>query len=299
MLCRYIVRGGPARCDCKLYAGGFPGDLRVIGQSTEWEPPPENYALPVDEVHVWRASPDQPDAYIRDLKQILSPDEQERAAKFYFEADRRRYVVGRSTLRMLVGHCLGTPADRLRFDFGEAGKPSVTAGVLPPLQFNVSHSREVVLIALARGRALGIDVEQIRTSVAVDQIAARFFSANEYKGLSLLTADMQRDAFFACWTRKEAYLKASGAGLSLPLDQFEVSLLPGDQPRLIATRHDPAEATRWTLRELDVGHGYKAAMAVEGSDWTLKCWDWPAHEWTVGSSDGIGWPRRPRFLSAT
>jgi 4'-phosphopantetheinyl transferase len=233
------------------------------------------------------------------LKQVLSPDEQARAAKFHFEANCRRYVVGRSMLRMLVGHCLGTPADRLRFEYGEAGKPSVAAGVLPPLQFNVSHSREIVLIALARGRALGIDVEQIRTRVAVDQIAARFFSANEHKSLSLLAADMQCDAFFACWTLKEAYLKASGAGLSLPLDQFEVSFLPGDQSRLLATRHDPAEATRWTLRELDVGHGYKAAIAVEGSDWTLKCWDCPAHERIAGSSDGIGRPRRPRFLSAT
>jgi 4'-phosphopantetheinyl transferase len=233
------------------------------------------------------------------LKEILSSDEQERAAKFHFEADRRRYVVGRSTLRMLVGQCLGRPADRLRFDYGDAGKPSVAASVPPPLQFNVSHSGQVVLIALARGRAIGIDVEQIRTNVAVDQIAAQFFSPNESKGLSLLAADSQCDAFFTVWTRKEAYLKAKGAGLSLPLDQFEVSL-SADQPRLLATRHDPAEATRWTLRDLDVEHGYRAAMAVEGSDWTLRCWNWPAREWTASFSSGIGSLRRPpRFLSAT
>jgi 4'-phosphopantetheinyl transferase len=270
----------------------------MISQETAWNAPPDNYSLLKGEVHVWRATLDWPGECIQELTQILSPDERERAARFHFDPDRRRYLVGRGMLRRLVGHCLGIPADGVRFDYSAFGKPGV-AGCAQPLQFNLSHSGELVLVAMTLGRAVGIDVERIRTDMAVDPIAARFYSATEFKTLSALPAHMRHDAFFVCWTRKEACLKASGDGLSLPLDQIEVSFLPGEQPRLLAIRHDPSEAARWTLRQLDVGPGYKAAVAVEGSGWTLKCWDWPAHNSTAGRGDGIGRPRTPRFLSAT
>jgi len=262
-----------------------------------WTLPPDNYALPADAVHIWRGYTGWPATAIEDLKQTLSSDEQERAAKFYFDADRRRFLIGRGMLRILVGHCLDTPASRIVFDYSEAGKPTVAAAGQPPLQFNVSHSGEIVLIALTRGRAVGIDVERVRTDIPIDQIAAGFLSTNERNDLSTLAVDMQCDAFFACWTRKEAYLKASGAGLTLPLDQFDVAFLPGDQPRLLATRHDIAEATRWILREVDVGHGYKAALAVEGLDCILKCWDWPAHDLIAGQREGRGRLRIPKFLA--
>jgi 4'-phosphopantetheinyl transferase len=271
--------------------------VSMSSQETVWNAPPDNYSLPEGEVHVWRATVNWPGECIQELTQILSPDERERAARFHFDLDRRRYLVGRGVLRMLVGHSLGIPAVTVRFDYSAFGKPNVAA-YGRPLQFNLSHSGELVLVAMTLGRAVGIDVERIRTDMAVDPIAAQFYSATESRTLSALPEHMRCDAFFACWTRKEAYLKASGDGLSLPLDQFEVSFLPGEQPRLLATLHDPTEAARWTLRQLDVGRGYKAAMAVEGSDWTLKCWDWPAHNSTAGRSGGIGGLRTPRFLSA-
>jgi 4'-phosphopantetheinyl transferase len=163
----------------------------------------------------------------------------------------------------------------LQFQYGEFGKPSLAGALHPPVQFNVSHSGDLVLIALGRGGALGVDIERMRMDVAAHQIAARFFSARERGDLATVEADMQHAAFFACWTRKEAYLKARGDGLSLPLEQFDVSFLPGDEARLIQTRHDPAEVYRWTLHPLEGGCGYKAALAVEGVNWKLKCWDCP------------------------
>jgi 4'-phosphopantetheinyl transferase len=106
------------------------------------------------------------------------------------------------------------------------------------------------------------------------EIASRFFSPSECRALAELPADLRCAAFFCCWTRKEAYLKARGDGLALPLDQFDVAFVPGAEPRLLETRHDPAEASRWALRAIDVGPRHKAAIAVEGSNWTLRCLDW-------------------------
>jgi 4'-phosphopantetheinyl transferase len=165
----------------------------------------------------------------------------------------------------------------LQFQYSEFGKPSLAqpSELHPPVEFNVSHSGDLVLIALSRRRTLGVDIERMRMDVATEEIATRFFSVNECRDLATVAPDLRCAAFFACWTRKEAYLKARGDGLSLPLEQFDVSFLPGHDPRLIETRHDPAEARRWTLHALEGGFDYKAALAVEGADWKLKCWEWP------------------------
>lgn len=247
---------------------------------TVWHSPRGIYVLPQDEVHVWRASLDRMEGHLASLMRLLSPDERERADRFHFETDRKRCVVARGLLRLLLGHCLGRCANQVQFRYNEFGKPILADGLHPSLQFNLSHSGDLVLIALSRGRALGVDIEQMRVDVAAKEIAARFFSADECWRLATVAQAVQCAAFFACWTRKEAYLKARGDGLSLSLAQFDVSFLPGDQPRLLATRHDPADVHRWTLHALEGGEGYQAALAVEGSDWKLKCLAWQAA--TVG-----------------
>ena len=239
---------------------------------TVWHRASGTYELPADEVHVWRATLDQPPEVMARLLQVLSADEHARAGKFHFDADRNRHIIGRGMSRLLLGHCLGTAANGVRFEYNEFGKPSLQRS--GGLRFNISHSGELVLVALARGRTIGIDVERMRKDMAQAEIAERFFSPRECAALAGLPPDMQCDAFFACWTRKEAYLKARGDGLSLPLDQFDVAFMPGEVPRLIETRHDPAEAHRWTIRAPNPGYGCKAALAAEGSDWTMKCWDW-------------------------
>jgi 4'-phosphopantetheinyl transferase len=233
-----------------------------------------SYALPDDEVHVWRTTLDMAASGFAKLRQILSPEEQERADRFHFEVDRRRSVIGRGYLRLLLGEILDLPANKLQFEYDEFGKPSLTPGQGLPLQFNVSHSGDLILIAITVGRAVGVDVERIRTDLDPDSIAARFFSANECKILASLAGPVRYQAFFVCWTRKEAYLKARGIGLSLSLDQFDVSFLPNEEPRLLATRHDPAEARRWRLQALDLSGDYVAALAAPASSWKLKCWNW-------------------------
>jgi len=249
----------------------------MILSKSGWEPPPGNFVWPKDEVHVWRTTLDWPAESVVNLEHILSSDERERMRGFYFQRDRSCYLIARGLLRILLGRYLDMTPDKLRFDYTPFGKPSLASGLVQTaLQFNVSHSGALLLIAVTAGRALGIDVEHIRADIAVGEIATHFFSANERSALAKLARNLQCAAFFNCWTRKEAYIKAIGEGLSLPLDQFDVAFLPGQAARLLETRPDPAEARRWDLRELDVADDYKAALAVEGSGWRLKCWDWPA-----------------------
>lgn len=228
--------------------------------------------LPENEVHVWRHSPNMPPAVIAKLRQILSPDERDRADLFHFEVDRRRSIIGRGCLRLLLSRTLGSPPETLEIKYDDFGKPCLS-GEHSALQFNVSHSGDLILIAIARNRAVGVDVEKIRTDLELDEIAARFFSANECRVLASLAGPARYLAFFTCWTRKEAYVKATGIGLSVPLDQFDVSFLPHEEPKLLETRNDLAEAKRWRLVALDTGSDHVAAVAAEGADWTLKRWD--------------------------
>ena len=237
-----------------------------------------DYALGRDEVHVWRIPLDWPPTRIRALNAVLSIDEKQKADRYHFAVDRVRHVVGRGVLRTILARCMRTDAERLCFEYSAFGKPRLAASSTEiPVRFNVSHSGELVLIVLTIGRAVGIDVERMRTDLEVERIAASFFSPQERLALQSLPAQLRFQAFFDCWTRKEAYIKAVGEGLTLPLDQFDVCFLPGQQPRLLATRPDPAEARRWVVQALDVGPCYRAAVAVEGAGWQLKMWDWPAN----------------------
>jgi 4'-phosphopantetheinyl transferase len=243
--------------------------------STVWKRPRDKWLLPRDEVHVWRARLDWPPEYVSRLEQTLSPDERERANRFYFPADQMRYLIGRALSRILLGYCLGIAAGGVRFEYNAKGKPGLATNLSQTsLNFNVSHSGDFVLVALAYGCSLGIDIERIRAYIDVDAIAERFFSVSERLSLAALPASMRHEAFFACWTRKEAYIKAHGDGLNLALDEFDVAFLPGQVPRLVETRHDPAAARRWALRDLEAGPNYRAALAVEGADRRLKSWDW-------------------------
>jgi 4'-phosphopantetheinyl transferase len=239
-----------------------------------WNVPPGDYALLRNEVHIWRALLDQPQGSLNLFHEALSAEERAQAERFHFEADRRRAIIGRGLARLLLGYYLGIPAQQIEFKYNAFGKPALADSRLP-FQFNVSHSGDVILVATAIDRVLGVDVERIKPDMATAEIAARFFSPHECRTLLALPSETRREAFFACWTRKEAYLKARGDGLSLALDSFDVAFAPADAPRLLATRHDPAEVSRYTLCALDAGPGYAAALAVEGSNWRLTCWEWP------------------------
>ena len=232
-----------------------------------------NYALQENEVHIWRTGLDIAQSDLVELRQVLSPHEQERVDRFHFEADRRRCAIGRGTLRLLLGAVLKQPASKLQFEYDDFGKPHLIQGKGSRLRFNVSHSGGLILLAITIGRMIGVDVEMVRTDLDLGGIAARFFSVNEYTSWASLADDVKHEAFFACWTRKEAYLKARGAGLSMATGQFDVSFLSGEAPQLLETRPDPDDVLRWSLRAPRPEPGYAAALAVEGSGWTLKCLD--------------------------
>jgi 4'-phosphopantetheinyl transferase len=243
--------------------------------ASAWCLPPKVLRLGSDEVHVWRAHLDQDASQIDSYLSTLSIDERARADRFYFQRDREHFVVAHGMLRAVLGLYLNTPPQCLSFVYSPYGKPALDSeSGADAIRFNLSHSDGVALCAVARGREIGIDVERIR-SLDVEQIAAQFFSQREIATLETLPLDLRRHAFFLCWTRKEAYIKAKGEGLSIPLDEFDVSLIPGEPPALLCSKREPDDSMRWFLREPSPIPGYAAATAVNGSNCFLSCWDWP------------------------
>ena len=180
----------------------------VFGPS--WRPPPATLELQRDEVHVWRAALDRPTEQVWGLWTLLSADERRTAKRFHFQTDRSRYIIGRGLLRTILSRYLKRAPNRLRFYYSPYGKPALLGGPEEALYFNVSHSRDLALFAVTRGRALGVDVEHVVSELAVQDLAERFFSPREIVALRTLPANLRQEAFFACWTRKEAYLKARG-----------------------------------------------------------------------------------------
>jgi 4'-phosphopantetheinyl transferase len=228
-----------------------------------------------DEVHVWRARSYQPPSLVQSLWRILSADERERAERFHFQRDRERFIVTRGFLRTILSRYLDVPPDQLCFCYSSYGKPTLAGeSNRRALRFSLSHSHELALYAVTCGREVGIDIEYVHAKWGTVHVAERFFSPREVIILRSLPASMQTGGFFNCWTRKEAYVKARGEGLSFPLDQFDVSLVPGEPAVLVSTAGDPQEASRWSLRELYPAQGYAAALAVEGHGWQLVCWEW-------------------------
>ena len=229
------------------------------------------------DVSVWIARLDVPPRDVEEFSRTLSDDERARARRFAFEHLRRRFVVGRGLLRRLLGRCAGVAPERLDFSYGQYGKPALAGpSSALPLRFNLSHCEDLTLYAVTVGREVGIDVERIRPDFATLDIAARFFSSGEVAVLRAISDPIARvRAFFACWTRKEAYIKARGEGLSFPLHRFRVSLEGGAPAALLDVSDDPGEASRWRLEALDPGSAFAGALAVEGQGWRLSCRQWP------------------------
>jgi 4'-phosphopantetheinyl transferase len=201
---------------------------------------------------------------IEPLAAMLSSDEADRAARFVFGRDRRRFIAARAALRWILGDRLGESPQRLEFAYGPHGKPELgEAWQNSAIRFNLAHSGDWAVAAVAENKRVGIDLEQHRSLPERQEIAKRHFSAREMAQLDALPEELQHDAFFRCWTRKEAYLKALGCGLSMALDAFDVSLLPDEPPALLAARDDPQAPICWRMAELRPAGGYVGAIAVE------------------------------------
>jgi len=237
-----------------------------MSERSPWSDPPESLVLESGEVHLWRLSLDQPDVIRDRFRLTLEPDELSRASRFHFEKHRRHFLVGRGFLRDIVARYLDEKPENLRFAYGAYGKPSLAADTA--VRFNMSHSHEVALLAITRDVELGVDVEHVRADFATADIARRFFSQAEVEAFDMLPPEEQVAAFFKCWTRKEAYIKAIGKGLSQPLDGFDVTLGPGEEAALLRAAAD--DASRWAMSDIDVGEGYAGALAVERPVGTIR-----------------------------
>ena len=236
-----------------------------------WPPvrPRGELVIETGEVHVWRAALDvQVSSFLR-LWHTLDTVERARAARFVFERHRLRYVVAHGLLRHVLSGYLATAPEELRFGRGRYGKPYLTATSGADLRFNLSHSRDRMLVAVGLGRELGVDLEYVRCDRDVAGIARHFFSTAEVSALLAFPVRERCAAFYRCWTRKEAYIKACGTGLAMRLDSFDVSLEPGARAALLRSERGHEEPQRWKLVELPVKEGFHATLAVEGDDWRV------------------------------
>jgi 4'-phosphopantetheinyl transferase len=239
------------------------------------------WVLSENEVHIWRIPLKKSSLQTLRVQRVLSADEREKAARFYFDKDRTQFVQARAALRFILGEYLQVDPQTLEFSYGLQGKPALAnEHVDNSLRFNLSRREGLALLAVTRGREIGVDVELVNADLPVFEIAGTTFSDSELGTLRNLPKTMHVAGFFNCWTRKEAYVKARGEGLSFPLKQFDVSLSPGDLPMLLNVRDNPDEVDRWTLQEIPVNDSYVAALAVEGTDLnvTFRDWDWTSQD---------------------
>jgi 4'-phosphopantetheinyl transferase len=234
-----------------------------------WSSFPPDRPLAKDEIHVWLAGLENADICLESCADCLSPAERDRAARFKFARDRKRYLIAHGALRSILAMYLGVDPAAIDFDSGPAGKPKLARSFASDeLEFNLSHSGDIALIAVTRGEEIGIDVERIREDYEFKPIAQRFFTANEVATLQDLPVDLQREAFYKCWTSKEALLKAKGTGLSGPLDEVQIVLTTEAGVRVTFA------AGEWSLTELSPIDGYAAALAAQKLDCRPHCYRW-------------------------
>lgn len=238
-------------------------------QTQPWMPAPTSPVLEPGWAHIFRLTLDPPDTRLAALHAVLDETEQQRAARYHFDIDRRRFTAARGQLREILSAYLNQAPQALTFCYNPQGKPSLAGA---RLCFNLSHTQGIGLLAVIDGQEVGIDVEGVNRRVDSPGIVRRFFAPAEVDALFALPEAQRQRAFFDCWTRKEAYIKARGLGLSIPLESFEVGLEPGKPPTLRAT--DPG----WSIYAIDPGPGFTAALVVEGAVQGMRYWDWGGEE---------------------
>jgi 4'-phosphopantetheinyl transferase len=245
-----------------------------MASQSSWRHPPCSLTLPQNEVHVWRANLGVDPIDLEEMRATLTSDERARAARFLFPKDQQHFVAARGTLRMILARYLDRAPAQFEFCYGPFGKPELApGGDGDGLRFNLSHSQGFAVYAVTRDHEIGIDLEGVRSNFDWEDIASRLFAPQEVEALRLVPAPSRAEAFLKCWTRKEAFVKCRGEGLSLPLDQFHVSVAPGEPARLLYTTGDPQEASRWSIRELEPGAGYIAAVVMRAPISEFKLWE--------------------------
>lgn len=235
-----------------------------------WSFAPAAVRLPAaGALHLWLFSLQQIQPCVGALAALLTQDERERAARFRTVPLQQQYIVGRAVLRVLLAHYLGIPAASVAIRYGKRGKPQLADQALA---FNLAHSETLALVAISASGALGVDLEAVRLIPDLERVAASFFSPVERADLFSLPAAQHAQAFYSCWTRKEAYIKAESSGLHLPLDSFDVTLLPSDPVRLRRIADDPQPDRRWSLVDVPISGTFRAAAVLDAPITSLSCW---------------------------
>lgn len=245
-----------------------PPQIEITGLTRVGRLNPPTLPLGLNAVHVWDF-PVTGDTSLDPFSTLLSADEQARAARFRFEKDARRFTVTRASVRAILARYLAGSARDLQFEYTKLGKPSLTSAALN-IDFSVSHSGELAMLAIALERNVGVDLEFTRRDVEIEKLSERFFSVRERESIRALSGARRVAAFFRCWTCKEAFLKAQGVGLSRSLDSFDVEVDSSRPARLLATRPDSSEAAAWSLHGIQTDAEYAAAIAVQGQISTVK-----------------------------
>ena len=248
--------------------------------NTAWSNPSGEQYLDHAKVHLWLATIQNDPSSTAGMLALLPGDEQSRAAGYKHERARLRFITARGLLRTVLARFTGLSPGALVFRYSSKGKPFLSG---PrdgdAIHFNIAHSGELVLCGITIGRRIGVDIETTTNRHDLMKIAHRYFAPAEVTELESLPLEQRIPGFFCCWTRKEAYLKAIGEGISYGLDRFEVSADPDKPARLIRDRQNPEEAVRWRLEDVDAGSAYRSAIAVEGDGWNLRTWKWQAADW--------------------
>lgn len=258
-----------------------------------WNTPPAYFELSKKDVHIWRATLDLPSLDVQEFREKLSLYERAKAERLRFGRDRNRSIVRFGILRTILGLYTGIEPNEIRFCYGNRGKPRLRHAFAPQgIHFNVSHSAGLALYVFTRDHEVGLDIELIRDIPEMEEIFERFFSTKENAVFRSLPKSKKREAFFNCWTRKEAFIKAVGKGLHYPLDKFDVSFAPHEPPRLLTIDGDTERGSQWFIRSLKPAAGFTAALAIKGHGWRLHFLQWQDQP-----TSNLAYQHRQKWLS--
>ncbi|MDB6156132.1 MAG: phosphopantetheine-protein transferase [Chthoniobacteraceae bacterium] len=242
-----------------------------------WRYPPNFPVLEADDIHVWCGILDQPTRSFRELEQTLSLDELDRLQEIPSALLRQRFIATHGLMRKILSRYLAIAPRQIEFSYDRRGKPCLAIQNGGHLEFNIARSRSLALYAVTKNREIGIDVEYLRQLEKAGIIASQFFSLRENAELRALSPELQLEAFMSCWTRKEAYFKARGIGITECAAQVEVTLHPGQEARLLSLEGDAGAAADWAIHSLAPAPGYVGAVAIKNPGARLTCWQWPGN----------------------
>ncbi len=239
-----------------------------------WETPPSSLTLPPDHVHVWKANLLPSNTASLNLPNVLSADELARASRFKFPQHQQAFRAARGILRLILSRYLGIPPQAVVFQHGPHGKPSLAPSITPSFSFNVSHSNNLALYAVTQESTVGIDIEYHRQKINIPALIQRICSSEEKAILTALPPEEQKKGFFACWTKKEAFVKATGKGITIPLEAITVPLPPSNSFDIGSLQDNELQGSSWSLFEIAVDPGYTAALALPRVNLITSYWQW-------------------------